>query len=39
MLRDNLAILDDLGRGECIYVIAYEAGVPTQIFFGGWSYD
>jgi hypothetical protein len=30
---------DEIGRGEGRYIIAYEDGKPTEIFFAGFSVD
>ena len=41
--RDHVAtqpgIWDCLGRGQCYYQVVYRDGVPSQLFFVGWSYD
>jgi hypothetical protein len=26
-------------NGDCVYVVAYTDGKPTELFFGGYSYD
>jgi hypothetical protein len=28
-----------LGRGECVYLVVYDAGRPTERLFAGYSYD
>jgi len=32
-------ILQGIGRGEAVYVIAYEDGKPSEIFLAGYSCD
>jgi hypothetical protein len=39
MIEDNMDFLDDIGRGEGVYVIVYKEGSPSEIFFAGFSYD
>jgi hypothetical protein len=29
----------DIDRGHCRYVVLYESGVPTELFFAGYSFD
>lgn len=35
----NHDFLDDLGRGEGLYILMYENDIPTEICFAGYSYD
>ncbi len=47
MIEDNLAdaadedddLYENVGRGQGIYVISYKNNQPSEIFFGGYSYD
>jgi hypothetical protein len=39
MIRQNLDFYDDIERGQGIYILAYEDGQPSEIFFAGYSYD
>jgi hypothetical protein len=39
MIEDNMDFLDEIERGEGIYVIVYKDGSPAEIFFAGFSYD
>ena len=32
-------LFDQIERGQGIYVVIYEDGKPSQIFFAGYSYD
>jgi hypothetical protein len=34
-----LDLLEGVQRGMCRYVVAYEAGRPSGLFFAGYSYD
>ena len=31
--------LEDVERGQCVYIIMYKDGVPSEICFAGYSYD
>jgi hypothetical protein len=33
------ALFDGIERGHALYIVAYENGKPSQIFFAGYSYD
>lgn len=35
----NHDFLDDLGRGEGLYIVLYEGEVATEICFAGYSFD
>ncbi len=47
MIEDNMAeaadeendLYENIGRGHGIYVIAYKDDKPSEIFFGGYSFD
>jgi len=39
MIEQDLDILEEVDRGQGIYVIVYRDGRPAEIFFGGLSYD
>jgi hypothetical protein len=30
---------EELDRGQCRYAIVYDEGVPSEIYFAGYSYD
>ncbi len=32
-------LYDDIDRGQGVYIICYRDGVPSEIFFGGYSFD
>ncbi len=38
MIEANHAFFDDIVRGHCIYIIAYEGGQPHELFFAGLSF-
>lgn len=38
-MLDGHELFDDIERGQCMYVIAYEQGKPSEILFVGYSYD
>jgi hypothetical protein len=37
--RRLVSIMEDIERGQCVYIVAYADDKPTEIFFGGYSYD
>ncbi len=38
-IEENDEFLDDIDRGQGIYIIAYENDQPSEIYFAGYSYD
>lgn len=38
-IESNPGFLDAIGRGEGVYIIAYQDDKPHEIFFAGYSYD
>ena len=39
MLEGAMDFLDDVSRGHCVHVVLYEGDRPSEIFFGGYSFD
>jgi hypothetical protein len=39
MIEKNMDFLEDIERGQGVYVIVYKEGSPSEIFFSGFSYD
>lgn len=39
MIEGNLDLYEDIDRGQGVYIIAYENGRPSGIFFAGYSFD
>ena len=39
MIEQNMEFLESIERGQGVYVIVYENGSPSEIFFAGYSYD
>ena len=39
MIEKNSAFYENIERGQGIYIIAYQDGKPSEIFFGGYSFD
>ena len=35
----KLNFLSSVERGHCVYFTVYEAGQPSELFFGGYSFD
>ncbi len=38
-VEDSDELFDQLERGQGVYVVIYEDDEPSQLFFGGYSYD
>jgi hypothetical protein len=36
---DNHEFFEDIPRGQCVYVVVYADGKPSELFFAGYSYD
>jgi hypothetical protein len=39
MIEQNIQFLDDIERGEGVYVLVYKEGSPSEIFFARFSFD
>ena len=39
MIEDNMDFYEQIERGQGIYIIVHDGGKPTEIFFGGYSFD
>ncbi len=39
MVEQNLDFLEDIERGQGVYILLYEEGQPTEILFAGYSFD
>jgi hypothetical protein len=39
MIQENIDFYEDIERGQGVYIIAYKDGKPSEIFFGGYSFD
>jgi hypothetical protein len=39
MIEQNMEFLEDIERGQGVYIIVYKDGNPSEIFFAGFSYD
>jgi hypothetical protein len=39
MIERNVDFYEDIERGQGVYIIAYKDGKPSEIFFGGYSFD
>jgi len=38
-VEKNHAFFEGIDRGHCVYVVLYENGKPSEVFFAGYSYD
>ena len=39
MIEANTDFYEDIERGQGVYIIAYKDDKPSEIFFGGYSFD
>ncbi len=39
MIEQSMDFYEDIERGQGIYIVAYDGNNPSEIFFGGYSYD
>jgi hypothetical protein len=39
MVSRKLEFLGFIQRGHCVYITVFEAGQPSELFFGGYSFD
>lgn len=39
MIERNTDFYEDIERGHGVYILAYKDGKPSEIFFGGYSFD
>jgi hypothetical protein len=40
VVDNNLsALIDDIDRGHCFYLVLYDHGRPSEILFAGYSFD
>jgi hypothetical protein len=38
-VEGNMDFLEDVERGHAVYVVCYTGGMPTDLFFAGYSFD
>ncbi len=39
MVEQNLEVYEEIQRGQGVYIISYKDDKPSEIFFGGYSFD
>ncbi len=39
MIEENNEFFEEIERGQGVYIIVYKDDKPSEIFFGGYSYD
>ena len=39
LVSQKLRFLTSVKRGHCVYIIVFESGKPSELFFGGYSFD
>ncbi len=38
-VEGNMDFLEDVERGQAVYIVCYTDGAPTELLFAGYSYD
>ncbi len=38
-IQHDMSFFEDIERGQGVYIIVYNDGQPSEIFFGGYSFD
>ena len=39
MVESKMDFLEDVERGQCVYILLYQDGRPNEVFFVGYSFD
>ena len=39
MIERNTDLYEEIQRGQGVYIVAYKDDKPSEIFFGGYSFD
>jgi hypothetical protein len=39
MIEENMDFLEDIERGQGVYIVVYDGPKPSEILFAGYSYD
>jgi hypothetical protein len=39
MIEQNMGFLEDIERGQGVYIVVYRDGKPHELFFAGYSFD
>jgi hypothetical protein len=39
MVENNMDFLEEVDRGQAVYIVCYTAGTPSHILFAGYSFD
>jgi hypothetical protein len=39
MVSRKMNFLASIDRGQCVYVTVFKSGQPSELFFGGYSFD
>jgi hypothetical protein len=39
MIEENMDFLEDVERGQAVYIVVYKDGKPEEVFFAGYSFD
>ena len=39
MVEDNMDFMEEMERGQGVYIILYQEGHPNEVFFAGFSFD
>jgi hypothetical protein len=38
-VEENMDFLEDVERGQAVYILLYDRGKPTEVMFAGYSFD
>jgi hypothetical protein len=39
IVESNMKFLEDVRRGQAVYIVLYKEGVPAELLFAGYSFD
>jgi hypothetical protein len=39
IVESNMAFLNEVQRGQAVYIVLYKEDVPIELFFAGYSFD
>jgi len=39
MIKENMALFEEIERGQALYIVVHKDDRPSELFFAGISYD
>ena len=39
LIESNMDFFEEIERGQGVYIVVYQGAKPSEIFFGGYSFD